>query len=132
MLLHVQNELEVSVECLSSLIGHRYLRGSGQRIALTAKATANRRQRFLHCVHRGLIPPETPPQLRKSRHRHRHMPYIVGLDRDDVSCFAGCFHCEVTMMRRARAGRLDEREHDTISAAGRRRAQRRRALGARQ
>lgn len=42
----------------------------------------SRRQRFLVCISRGLVPPETPPDLRKAR--RRHLPAILGLDKDDV------------------------------------------------
>lgn len=47
-----QNELEVSVETLSSLVGRQYLRGSRQKIISTTAAVANRRQRFLLCIQR--------------------------------------------------------------------------------
>jgi ankyrin repeat/IBR domain-containing protein 1 len=78
----LQNELEVSVETLSGLVGRSYLRGSRQRIALTTQLVASRKQRFLLCISRGLVPPETPPALRKAK--RRHLPALLGLDKDDV------------------------------------------------
>ena len=81
---YLQNELEVCVELLSSLIGRAYLRGSVAQIAHAVQLVASRRHRFIVCINRGLVPPETPPALRKSKHR-RHLPAILGLDRDDVS-----------------------------------------------
>lgn len=80
---YLQNELEVSVETLSGLVGRHYLRGSRQRITTTTQLVASRRHRFLVCISRGLLPPETPPNARKGR--RRHLPAILGLDKDDVS-----------------------------------------------
>ena len=76
----------MAIENLSSLVGRQYLRGSRHKIMIATASVANRRQRFLLCIHRGLVPPETPPQLRKQKHRRaHHLPAILGLDKDDVS-----------------------------------------------
>lgn len=78
---YLQNELEVSVEALSGLVGRNYLRGSKQRIMHTTQLVAAARHRFLLCIVRGLLPPETPPGARKGR--RRNLPAILGLDKDE-------------------------------------------------
>uniref|UniRef100_A0A915J9D8 RBR-type E3 ubiquitin transferase n=1 Tax=Romanomermis culicivorax TaxID=13658 RepID=A0A915J9D8_ROMCU len=80
---YLQNELEVSVEALSGLVGRQYLRGSKLRIVQTTQMVAGRRYRFLLCIMRGLLPPETPPGLRKNR--KRGLPAILGLDKDEYN-----------------------------------------------
>ena len=80
---YLQNELEVSVEALSGLVGRAYLRGSRGQISHTTALVGSRRQRFLQCICRGLVPPETPPGHRKKGGARRHLPAILGLDNDD-------------------------------------------------
>lgn len=78
-----QNELEVTVESLSALVARPYLRSSRSRIIHTTYLVRQKRHSFTLCISRGLMPPETPPGLRKLR--KRHLPAILGIDMEEVS-----------------------------------------------
>ncbi len=72
---------------MSALVGRSYLRGSRQCIIQTTQMVASRKQRFLVCIGRGLVPPETPPALRKSKQQRNMPPTLIGLDKDDVNLY---------------------------------------------
>lgn len=81
-----QNELEEVTEKLSEMVARQYLVTPRGQIIATTLLTRRRRHKFVRAVSRGLLPPETPPSLRKSR--KRRLPGLMGMDpADDVSLF---------------------------------------------
>ncbi|XP_014667038.1 PREDICTED: uncharacterized protein LOC106808723 [Priapulus caudatus] len=77
----MQTELEEVMESLSQMIARPYLRTPRYKIVQTAQLVKRKRHEFVLSVSKGLIPPETPPALR--RFRRRHFPNLLDMDLDD-------------------------------------------------
>lgn len=85
---YMQNELEEVTEKLSEMVARQYLVTPRGQIIATTLLTRRRRHKFVRSVGRGLLPPETPPHLRKSR--KRRLPGLIGIDpADDFQCSLG-------------------------------------------
>ncbi|CAF0990366.1 unnamed protein product [Didymodactylos carnosus] len=70
----IQTEFEECTETLSQIIARPYLRTPKARIIQIAKNVKRKRLEFLETIARGLIPPDTPPSLRKfSRQRWKYL-----------------------------------------------------------
>lgn len=65
----MQNELEETTEKLSEMIARPYLRTPKAVIIQTSALTRRKRHEFVRAVAQGLIPPETPPTLRKRKRK---------------------------------------------------------------
>ncbi|XP_066249800.1 ankyrin repeat and IBR domain-containing protein 1-like [Euwallacea similis] len=65
----MQNELEETTEKLSEMIARPYLRTPKAVIIQTTTLTRRKRHEFVRAVAQGLIPPETPPTLRKRKRK---------------------------------------------------------------
>jgi hypothetical protein len=79
-----QNELEEVTEKLSEMVARPYLRTPRPVIIQTTTLARRKRHEFVRAVSKGLIPPETPPTLRKVR--KRRFPSLMAMDPvDDVS-----------------------------------------------
>ncbi|ENN79423.1 hypothetical protein YQE_04067, partial [Dendroctonus ponderosae] len=65
----MQNELEESTEKLSEMIARPYLRTPKVVIIQTSTTTRRNRHEFVRAIAQGLIPPETPPTLRKRKRK---------------------------------------------------------------
>ncbi|GIX72467.1 ankyrin repeat and IBR domain-containing protein 1 [Caerostris extrusa] len=78
---YLQSELEKEAEKLSDIIAHTYIQTPQSKIIQMISNVKRKRLELLNTVHKGLIPPETPPSMRR-RLRHR-LPGLVGLDPDD-------------------------------------------------
>ncbi|XP_056638664.1 ankyrin repeat and IBR domain-containing protein 1-like isoform X1 [Diorhabda sublineata] len=63
----MQNELEEVTEKLSEMIARPYLRTPKSVIIQTSALARRKRHEFVRAVEQGLIPPETPPMLRKKK-----------------------------------------------------------------
>lgn len=69
---------------MSEMVARQYLVTPRGQIIATTLLARRRRHKFVRAVSRGLLPPETPPSLRKSR--KRRLPGLMGMDpADDVS-----------------------------------------------
>lgn len=71
----MQNELEEVTEKLSEQIARPYLRTPRSLIIQTTALVRRKRHEFVRAVNKGLVPPETPPVLRKNR--KRRFPVII-------------------------------------------------------
>nr|CAD7260701.1 unnamed protein product [Timema shepardi] len=81
---HLQNELEEVTEKLSEMVARPYLRTPRSVVIQTTALARRKRHEFVRAVSKGLIPPETPPTLRKMR--KRRFPGLMGMDPvDDAS-----------------------------------------------
>lgn len=78
---YMQNELEEVTEKLSEMVARQYLVTPRGQIIATTLLARRRRHKFVRAVSRGLLPPETPPSLRKSR--KRRLPGLMGMDPAD-------------------------------------------------
>lgn len=80
----LQNELEVVTERLSEMVARPYMRTPRSLIIETTIVARRKRHEFVRAVSKGLIPPETPPTMRKVR--KRRFPGLMAMDPvDDVS-----------------------------------------------
>jgi ankyrin repeat/IBR domain-containing protein 1 len=76
-------------EKLSEMVARPYLRTPRAVIIQTTTLARRKRHEFVRAVSKGLIPPETPPTLRKVR--KRRFPALMALDPvDDVSIIIAC------------------------------------------
>ncbi|KAG8282877.1 hypothetical protein J6590_027311 [Homalodisca vitripennis] len=66
----MQNELEEVTERLSEMVARPYLRTPRSVIVQTTALARRKRHEFARAVSKGLVPPETPPTLRKLRRRN--------------------------------------------------------------
>ena len=73
-----QSELESFTEKLSEMVARPYLRTPRSIIAEMTSKVRRKRHEFMRAVSKGLIPPETPPALR--RVRRRRFPALMGID----------------------------------------------------
>ncbi|KAH3754090.1 hypothetical protein DPMN_188750 [Dreissena polymorpha] len=64
------------------MVNRLYLRTPRKKIIEQAQLCHRKRHDFLTAISKGLVPPETPPGLRKKRRRY-------SMDVDDVSIFCG-------------------------------------------
>ncbi|XP_066998592.2 uncharacterized protein [Anabrus simplex] len=76
----MQNELEEVTEKLSELVARPYLRTPRSVIIQTTALARRKRHEFVRAVSKGLIPPETPPTLRKEQMSHAIAVSLKGLD----------------------------------------------------
>lgn len=67
--LFLKNELEEITEKLSEMIARPYLRTPKAVIVQTSTLTRRKRHELVRAVSQGLIPPETPPTLRKRKRK---------------------------------------------------------------
>lgn len=74
----MQNELEDCTEKLAQMVARPYLQTPRAKIIQTASLVKRKRQEFTIAVSKGLIPPETPPTMR--RFRRRRFPGLMGMD----------------------------------------------------
>ncbi|XP_046457233.1 ankyrin repeat and IBR domain-containing protein 1-like isoform X2 [Daphnia pulex] len=74
----MQNELESFTEKLSEMVARPYLRTPRSTIVDMTLKVRRKRHEFIRAVSKGLIPPETPPALR--RVRRRRFPGLMGMD----------------------------------------------------
>ena len=96
-----QNELEEVTEKLSEMVARQYLVTPRRQIIATTLLARRRRHKFVRAVSRGLLPPETPPALRRAR--KRRLPGLVGMDPPDdvrmilfvIFMFFYYYDCEV-------------------------------------
>lgn len=70
--------MEEATESLSEMVARQYLRCPKSKIVQGAVLVRRKRHEFVIAVSKGLIPPETPPSLRKSR--KRRYPGVLGMD----------------------------------------------------
>ncbi|XP_075209752.1 uncharacterized protein LOC142317242 [Lycorma delicatula] len=66
----MQNELEEITEKLSEMVARPYLRTPRSVIVQTTILARRKRHEFARAVSKGLVPPETPPALRRIRKRN--------------------------------------------------------------
>ena len=70
----IQTEFEECTETLSQIIARPYLRTPKHRIVHVTKIVKRKRLEFLETIARGLIPPDTPPSLKKfSKQRWKYL-----------------------------------------------------------
>ncbi|XP_061169604.1 ankyrin repeat and IBR domain-containing protein 1-like [Saccostrea echinata] len=69
----MQTELEETTEILSQMVNRLYLRTPKKRIIEQAQLVQRKRHEFILAISKGLVPPETPPGLRKHRKRKYSM-----------------------------------------------------------
>ncbi len=70
----IQTEFEECTETLSQIIARPYLRTPKHRIVQVTRNVKRKRLEFLETIARGLIPPDTPPSLKKfSRQRWKYL-----------------------------------------------------------
>lgn len=74
----MQDDLEDTTEKLSDMVACRYIQTPSQYIKQMAAVVKQKRLDFMTAVLKGLIPPETPPNLRKSQ--RRRYPGLLGMD----------------------------------------------------
>ena len=82
-----QTELEECTEILSQMVNRLYLRTPRKKIIEQAHIVQRKRHEFILAISKGLVPPETPPGLRKHRRRKYSMDF------EDVSWWY--FMCQV-------------------------------------
>nr|KAG5714730.1 hypothetical protein BaRGS_000218 [Batillaria attramentaria] len=68
----MQTELEECTEILSQMVNRLYLRTPRARIIEQAHNVQRRRLEFTAAIAKGLVPPETPPSLKKGRRRRKY------------------------------------------------------------
>ncbi|KAL8591046.1 hypothetical protein ACOMHN_015669 [Nucella lapillus] len=68
----MQTELEECTEILSQMVNRLYLRTPRARIIEQAHSVQRRRLEFTAAIAKGLVPPETPPSLKKGRRRRKY------------------------------------------------------------
>ena len=68
----LQTELEECTEILSQMVNRLYLRTPRSRIIEQAHNVQRRRLEFTAAIAKGLVPPETPPSLKKGRRRRKY------------------------------------------------------------
>ena len=68
----LQTELEECTEILSQMVNRLYLRTPRSRIIEQAHSVQRRRLEFTAAIAKGLVPPETPPSLKKGRRRRKY------------------------------------------------------------
>ncbi|CAE1290809.1 ANKIB1 [Acanthosepion pharaonis] len=65
----MQTELEESTEILSQIVNRLYLRTPRKKIIEQAHIVQRKRHEFIAAIAKGLVPPETPPAMRKRKRR---------------------------------------------------------------
>ena len=65
-----QTELEECSEALSEMVARPYLRTPRHKIIETARLVQRKRHELLTAISKGLIPPDSSPNLRKKRNRY--------------------------------------------------------------
>ncbi|XP_045177754.2 ankyrin repeat and IBR domain-containing protein 1-like [Mercenaria mercenaria] len=66
----MQTELEECTEILSQMVNRLYLRTPRKKIIEQSQICHRKRLEFLTAISKGLVPPETPPGLRKKRRKY--------------------------------------------------------------
>ncbi|XP_041374912.1 ankyrin repeat and IBR domain-containing protein 1-like isoform X2 [Gigantopelta aegis] len=69
----MQTELEECTEILSQMVNRLYLRTPRKKIIDQAHVCKRKRLEFITAISKGLVPPETPPSLRKKRKKKYSM-----------------------------------------------------------
>ena len=84
--------MELLTEKLSEMVARPYLRTPRSVIVDMTLKVRRKRHEFMRAVSKGLIPPETPPALR--RVRRRRFPGLMGMDpvEDVISLSAYLYH----------------------------------------
>lgn len=77
----MQTELEECAEILSQMVNRLYLRTPRARIIEQAHNVQRRRLEFTAAIAKGLVPPETPPSLKKGRRRRK---YSMEMEDEDL------------------------------------------------
>ncbi|XP_054711408.1 ankyrin repeat and IBR domain-containing protein 1-like [Uloborus diversus] len=75
---YLQNDLEEVTEKLSDTVARTYLQTPQCKIIQMTAQVKRKRLDLLNAVQKGLIPPETPPSMRKNR--KRRLPGLMGMD----------------------------------------------------
>ncbi|XP_022243992.1 ankyrin repeat and IBR domain-containing protein 1-like isoform X2 [Limulus polyphemus] len=73
-----KHDLEEAAEKLSEMVARPYLRTPRDKIIQSTIYCRRKRHEFVTAVSKGLIPPETPPSLRRTK--HRRYPGLMGID----------------------------------------------------
>ncbi|XP_025093474.1 uncharacterized protein LOC112563582 isoform X2 [Pomacea canaliculata] len=68
----MQTELEECTEILSQMVNRLYLRTPRARIIEQARNVQRRRLEFTGAIAKGLVPPETPPSMKKGKRRRKY------------------------------------------------------------
>ncbi|KAK3082836.1 hypothetical protein FSP39_006705 [Pinctada imbricata] len=76
----MQTELEECTEILSQMVNRLYLRTPRKKIIEQAHIVQRKRHEFILAISKGLVPPETPPGLRK----HRRRKYSMDFEDDEL------------------------------------------------
>ncbi|XP_060599500.1 ankyrin repeat and IBR domain-containing protein 1-like [Ruditapes philippinarum] len=66
----MQTELEECTEILSQMVNRLYLRTPRKKIIDQSQICHRKRLEFLTAISKGLVPPETPPGMRKKRRKY--------------------------------------------------------------
>ena len=74
----LQTELEECTEILSQMVNRLYLRTPRKKIIEQSQICHRKRAEFITAISKGLVPPETPPGLRKKRRKY-------SMETEDVS-----------------------------------------------
>ncbi|BFZ21952.1 hypothetical protein BsWGS_24991 [Bradybaena similaris] len=75
----MQTELEECTEILSQMVNRLYLRTPRRKIMEQAHIVQRKRLEFIMAISKGLVPPETPPSVRKSKMKRK----ISGTETED-------------------------------------------------
>ncbi|CAG5115366.1 unnamed protein product [Candidula unifasciata] len=75
----MQTELEECTEILSQMVNRLYLRTPRRKIMEQAHIVQRKRLEFIMAISKGLVPPETPPSVRKSKMKRK----ISGTEAED-------------------------------------------------
>ena len=81
----MENNLNYICNRLSDIIGNDFLKNTRNYIIDLTKKVRNKRLEFLSATSKGLIPPETPPGLKKHHKRHC-LPGVLALDSMENLC----------------------------------------------
>ncbi|XP_046380179.1 ankyrin repeat and IBR domain-containing protein 1-like isoform X2 [Haliotis rufescens] len=69
----MQTELEEGIEILSQMVNRLYLRTPRKKIIDQAHIVQRKRLEFITAISMGLVPPETPPSMRKKKRKKYSM-----------------------------------------------------------
>ncbi|GAB1610546.1 ankyrin repeat and IBR domain-containing protein 1-like isoform X2 [Argonauta hians] len=76
----MQTELEECTEILSQIVNRLYLRTPRRRIIEQAHIVQRKRHEFIAAIVKGLVPPETPPAMRKRKRKK----YSIDLEDEEL------------------------------------------------
>ena len=85
--------MESATERVSEMVAQPYLQSPRAQIMSATSICRRKRHEFVRAVGKGLIPPDTPPSMRRGKHR---LPGLLGMDPvDEVSFIKLFFICLV-------------------------------------